>query len=279
MAVLPTGLELPPLAHAVVLLAGLVLVAALLVALEPPVTQRHVVGFAPWMAVGGALHAFHAIGGLYPPALVPLFAAPAVYVTTTVLAGAVWVVVAILAAGRSGPDTAPRRLGGVGLLVLAALFAVVVVRGAGPAGATVLVWPAIAVVLSLAAAGLTLLGLGLYRTSDFVRVRYAGAVVVFAHALDGITTAVGADVYGVAERSPIPRAIMDFAAGLPTASLLGRGWLFVLVKLSIAAVIVLLFSGYVEEEPVEGSLLLTLVSAVGLGPAANNLFLFLASAP
>jgi len=62
---------------------------------------------------------------------------------------------------------------------------------------------------------------------------------------------------------------------LPTADLLGTGWLFVLVKLAVAAAIVVLLADYVAEEPVEGNLLVVLVAAVGTGPAANNLTLFL----
>jgi len=40
-------------------------------------------------------------------------------------------------------------------------------------------------------------------------------------------------------------------------------------------VIVVLLDDYLEEDPVEASLLLAVVTAVGLGPAANNLVLFL----
>ena len=80
----------------------------------------------------------------------------------------------------------------------------------------------------------------------------AGALVVFGHVLDGITTAVGIDVLEVHERSPLPRAIMGFAETLPTAETIGVGWLFALVKIVLACGIVWLMAEYVEEAPSEG---------------------------
>jgi uncharacterized membrane protein len=46
------------------------------------------------------------------------------------------------------------------------------------------------------------------------------------------------------------------------------------VKLGLAAGVVVLLSEYVAEEPRQGTLLLGLVAAVGLGPGAHNLVLF-----
>jgi len=68
---------------------------------------------------------------------------------------------------------------------------------------------------------------------------------------------------------------MEFAGSLPTASTVGSGWLFVVVKLAVAVAVVVLMDDYLREEPVEASLVLSLVVAVGLGPATNNVVLFL----
>jgi len=47
------------------------------------------------------------------------------------------------------------------------------------------------------------------------------------------------------------------------------------VKILVAAAVVVLMDDYLNEEPVEASLLLALVAAVGIGPATNNIVLFL----
>jgi uncharacterized membrane protein len=275
MFVLPSGMTVPPLPYVVVLVGGCVLVAALLFAIEPPVDQKLAIAMAPWIAFGGALHAFHQLGeftGVYEP----LFGAPAVYLTTFVVTGMVWLVLAAVGVVRGRLGNVHRNLAITGTAVLAVLFGVVLYRDVGPAGADP-VWPAVAIVVALALTVVTIFLISIWRTPVFFRTRYVGPVVVFAHALDGVSTAIGADVIGVTERTPIPRAIMHLAGQLPTAEALGVGWLFVLVKLVIAAVVVVAFNRYVDEDPVEATVILIGVAAVGLGPAMNNLFLFLAS--
>ena len=107
------------------------------------------------------------------------------------------------------------------------------------------------------------------------RASWGGPLVVYAHALDALSTAIGVDVIGTGERTPIPRRIMEFAETLPTYPYVGKGWLFAVVKLVLALGIVVLLSDLVDESPTEGNVLLAFVAAVGMGPAANNLYLFL----
>ncbi len=115
----------------------------------------------------------------------------------------------------------------------------------------------------------------LYRVRDGAAVAgRAGLLAVAAHGVDGVTTAVGIDLLGFGERTPASRLIIEFAAGLPTAELLGAGWLFVLVKLAVACVVVLALAPTVREEPRYGHALLALVTAVGLGPGVHNALLF-----
>lgn len=277
MFVLPSGMTLPPLPYLVALVGGSVVVAALLFAVSPPVDQKLAIAMAPWLAVGGALHAFYQLDA-FEPLYEPLFGAPAVYLTTFVVTGAVWLVLSVIGVGRGHVGNVHRNLGLTGTAVLTVLFVAVAYRGIG-GGTFDPVWPAVALVVSLALTVVTVFCIGLWRTPVFIRTRYVGPVVVFAHALDGVSTAVGADVIGVAERSPIPRAIMQFAGDLPATETMGVGWLFVFVKLVVAAVVVVTFNRYVDEEPIESTLVLLLVIAVGLGPAMNNLFLFLAGVP
>lgn len=272
MQLLPSGLVVPPLPYAVGLLVATVAVLAVLVRRRPAVTEHTVVAFAPWMVVGGAAHALEQ-AEVVPDALAPLATAPAVYLTTLVVTAAVWVVAIRRAAGDQ--DRATRSLAVVGVAALAALLVVAYAHAVPRVGPVALALP---ILLPLAGAVLTAPVAALVRRrwrTPAKQVGLAGLVALFGHALDGVSTAVGVDVIGTGERSPLPRAIMEFAGTLPTAPFLGRGWLFVVVKLVVAVAVVLLLAGYVEEEPAEGNLLLTVVAAVGMGPAANNVFLFL----
>jgi len=272
---LPTGFALPPLPYLVVLVGGVFLITALLVALEPPVDQRTVVALAPWMALGGAFHALNQPPiELYDATLAPLFGTPSVYLTTFNTMGTVWLLLSLFGVRTGHDENISRNLGLVGtgiLTVILLLSAITALRSdlIDP------VWPALAVVVSLFVAAIAVLAVALWRTPIIIRARYAAPVVVFAHVFDGISTAIGTDVLGVSERSPIPRAIMSFAGDLPTASAIGTGWLFVLVKVVVAVAVVVLMDDYLQEEPVEASLVLSLVAAVGLGPATNNVVLFL----
>jgi len=273
--VLPTGFGLPPLQYLVVLVGGVFLITAVLVALEPPVDQRTVVALAPWMALGGALHALNQPPiELYDAMLAPLFGTPSVYLTTFNTMGTVWVLLSFFGVRTGHDDSISRNLGLVGtgiLTVILLLSAITALRSdlIDP------VWPALAVLLSLFVAAIAVLVVALWRTPLVIRARYAAPVVIFAHVFDGISTAVGTDVLGVSERSPVPRAIMEFAGTLPTAPTIGAGWLFVVVKLLVAVGVVVLMDDYLSEEPIEASLILSVVAAVGLGPATNNIVLFL----
>lgn len=277
MQILPSGFALPPLRYLVVLLGGMGLVTALLSAAKPEIEQKLSVALMPWMAIGGALHAFHQIG-LYPSLYEPLFGTPAVYLTTFLLVSGVWLLLQGVGIVRGNEDTVGRNLGLVGTAILVVLIVARIWQVLGTPEFSP-VWSAVSLIVALVVAGVVILAISLWRTPVFVRTRYAGPVVVFAHALDGVSTAVGADVLDVPERSPLPRLIMDTAGQLPTAEIVGVGWLFVLVKLLVAAAIVVSFNHYLNEEPVEGTLVFSLIAAVGLGPAANNLVLFLAPAP
>ena len=273
-----SGLEVPSLLSVVVLLAGLVTVAALLYTIRPPVTQRTVLAFVPWVASGAALHVFYQLGTsfgeqVYPAWAEPLFAAPAVYVTSFILTGAVWLVAVVLGTARGGEELATRYLGIVGSGVLIALTALLVWQALGPA----LDPEPVAPILTLIGTGALAFGIymliGTWRTWVIAEARLVGWLVLFAHLLDGISTAVAVDVFGTTERSVLPARIMEFAGTLPTEPYLGTGWLFVVVKLVVASLIVVAFADYVREEPVRGNLLFTVIIAVGLGPAMNNLFI------
>ena len=235
--VLPAGTSLPPLPHLLVLLAGATAVGWLLRRERPPVTRAVVLALAPWMVAGAALHVLYQLGDV-PAAVAPFLGTPAVYVSTAVLAGAVWLLALRLA------DSPAWRLGTVGSGIAIASVGFTLTVG----GVVRLAVPLAALVAGIALGAGVWLALGRLRPDDVGTVGSVGLLVLLAHALDGVTTAVGVDVLGFGERSPASRAIMDVAAALPTAEVLGVGWLFVIVKLVVAAAVVVLFADYVREE-------------------------------
>ncbi|MFC7098158.1 DUF63 family protein [Halobaculum marinum] len=263
--VLPAGFALPPLPYLLALALALAGVALGLWRRDPAFDGRHVLALVPWMCVGAAGHVLYATGAL-PSVLVPLFGAPAAYLTTGAVAGATWL--AALSTDRD--DSA--LLAGVGVVALVPTVGGVL--GYGVANGTLSpVLPGVGLVAG-ALLGLVT-GLLLYRLGDDVAVAgAAGLLAVVAHGVDGVTTAVGVDLLGFGERTPASRLILEFAADLPTAATLGAGWLFVLVKLGVACVVVAAVAPTVREEPRYGYALLAVVTAVGLGPGVHNALLF-----
>jgi len=264
---LPAGFGLPPLPYLLALAAVLAGVALGLRRRDPDFGGRHVLALVPWMCVGAAGHVLYVLGALQT-ALEPLFGTPSAYLTTAAVAGVVWI--AALSLDRVGDDALVLAVAGA----VALLPAVAGVVGHGLSNG----------ILSptLPAAGLVVgaaLGVGvgalLYRVREPARIAgRAGLLAVAAHGVDGVTTAVGIDLLGFDERTPASRLVIEFAAGLPTADALGAGWLFVLVKLAVACLVVVALAPTVREEPRYGHALLALVTAVGLGPGVHNALLF-----
>jgi len=272
--VLPSGLTLPDPPVAIALVVAAAVVVAFLAALEPRIDQWVVLGVTPWMVVGGILHALWGLpeGSPYPPLVADLFAAPAVYLTVFVVTGAVWIGLIFLATAAGTEDSTPMYLLYVGVGVAVTLL-VATLYWARPAGLEP-IWPAIAIAAAIALSAVVWFVTALRATEAVSRAWLVTPLVIFAHTLDGTTTAVGYDVLTVTERSPIPRLIMDSAAALPTAEYIGAGWAFVVVKVAVAVVIAVYLSDFLDDDPVRANLLYVVVVALGLGPAVNNLVLF-----
>ncbi|AGB36266.1 DUF63 family protein [Natronococcus occultus] len=268
--VLPEGFALPPWQLLVPLVLAAVGVGAALWSLDPRVTDRTVLAFAPWMVVGSSLHVLHRLGA-YPEDVAVLFGTPSVYLVTGVVAGAVWIGGIVLERTGVGITTEwpVAVLGGVGLVGAAATAV-----GAG-GGFDGVFWPLLSVVLTVLVTAAVWIAFG-RRYEDVVAVTGAtGLLVVFGHTLDGISTAIGFDVLGASEEVPLSLLILEAGHALPTAEYVGGGWLFIVVKIALALVIVGLFREYVEDAPRQGRALLALLAAVGLGPGAHNVLLFL----
>lgn len=265
MPILPAGFALPQLPYLLGLLVALAAVAWGVRERSLAFDEAHVVALLPWMVLGASLNVLFQVDAI-PDPLAPLFGTPAVYVSVAIAAGATWLFV-----DASEVDT-PRALGGAG--TAAALVAVGAVGSVGLSRGTLHPVPSlVALVAAVVVAPAVWLGLRRLRPGVGV-VGWAGLLAVFAHTLDGLSTAVGIDWLGFGERTPLSRVIIEFAAGLPTAEYLGAGWLFVLVKVALASWIVTLLAPTVREEGAEGYALLAFVTAVGLGPGVHNLLLF-----
>ncbi|EMA59072.1 DUF63 family protein [Halorubrum lipolyticum] len=263
----PEGTTLPPVPYLLVVLLATAGVVAALRRRRPRVTGRRVLALAPWMALGSAAHVLYVVGAL-PPLLAPFAGSPTVYLTVGSLAGAAW-----LTADAVRPDRVPAALAASGALCLVPVVAAAVSTGLSPAGAR---WSTIALALTLPIAGVVWVGLTRLRPETAVT-GGVGALAVFGHALDGVSTAVGTTHLGFGERTPVSRILLEFD-WISSVPVLGEGWVFLLVKLAVASAVVWLFAEYVRETPAEGFLLLGFVAAVGLGPAAHNLLLFAVAA-
>lgn len=275
MALLPSGFELPALPYLMALFVGVVVTFALLYRVDPPVTDRVVLAFTPWMVVGSGLYALYQVSresaAVLSPEVAPFFSSPAVYLTTFVFAGLVWAATAPFPADNWGLRSAPGLLLTTGGATAGVVVGLALRFGLAHGGVT-LVWPLAGLAIAAVVAG----GVWVLAARALPRVHATGglgALVVFAHALDGVSTAIGTAM-GVPEQSPLSRLILEIGASLPTAPYVGAGWLFLVVKLVLAVLVVYLLADGLRENPRETSLLFGFVAAVGLGPGAHNLILF-----
>ncbi|MCU4753272.1 DUF63 family protein [Halobacteria archaeon AArc-curdl1] len=269
--VLPEGFVLPPWYMLVPLVVVLTGVVALLWVLEPPVTDETVLAFTPWMMLGSTLHVLYKLGEL-PSSIEVLFSAPTVYATTAIVAGLTWIAGSFLyAAGLQRSIERVLGITGTSFFIVFAMFTVI---SGWQMGNFDPFWPVISVVVAGIVAGLAWIGLSLWLTDVAAITGLTGAIVVFSHSLDGVSTAIGYDVLGATEEVPASRLILEAGEALPTAEFIGAGWLFVLVKIVLALVIVALFKEYVRDAPRQARVILALVAAVGLGPGVHNVLLF-----
>jgi uncharacterized membrane protein len=267
LAVLPSDFDLPGLVVLVPLALATAAVAVGLYRHSPAVDQSTALAFAPWMVSGGALRVLNELSG-FPVALAPFFGTPTVYLTVFVLAGGTWALLE-----WQEPERAAVGLAAAGTLLATAAVAALFLVGTRREPLEI-VWPGLAVLAALAVTALVTVGDRWRSGGPGLPATPIGILVVFGHALDGTSTAVGVDVFGAAERTPIPRTILEMSSQLPTAGVIGTGWLFVLVKIGVALVVLQFVRDLVTEDPTQGYLLLTFVAAVGLGPGVHNVLLF-----
>jgi len=276
-----TGLDIPPLLHSIVLLVGTGVLGVLLYAVRPPVSQRTVLAFVPWIITGGTLHVFYQLGEIfsvqiYPPEYAPFFSAPAVYLSTFIGMGFMWTVSVMIVPEDKLDLRVPQYLGATGIGVALPLIALVFWQGLDPQVEPMEpIWPVFGLVLSIVVSGVVYFLIGAWRTHILARAKYVGGLVIFAHVFDAITTTIGVDVLGAGEQSAVPRTILNFTGSLPLP--FGSGWLFILIKVVMASAIVIYFTDSLRERETQTNLLFAFVAALGLGPGAHNFFLFVLS--
>lgn len=270
--VLPEGFALPAPTYVVPVVVVLALVAGLLWHRKPAVTDGVVVATIPWMVAGAGAHVLYQVGDL-PEAVVPLFGVPMVYFSLAAATGAAWLLAdATVAIGR---DRRPATdLGIVGTVLATVVLGRLVGLEFGE-GTLAPTWPVIALAATGVITAASWLGLRHWYHSAADTTGIAGLLVVVAHTLDGVTTVIGLDILGGAERSPIVDALIGWWSGLPTADLLGESWPFVLLKVALALALVGLIREPMEEAPSLARLVLIGVAALGLAPGVHNLLLFL----
>lgn len=273
--VLPSGFELPPLAHLGVVAVATVLVVAALYRLRPAVTDETVVALAPWMVAGAGLYALFQAGAVTGP-LAPLSSSPTVYATTFVLAGTTWALAAWQA--PSTPFvTAVVLLVGIGWMSTVLGLAIAWALSAGVALTPL--WPAVGLGAAVVFSAVAWWAFRAVAIDAAATVGIAGPVVVFGHVLDGLSTALGLYQLGFAEQTPLSAIVLDLGESLFVAPIVGGGWLFVAVKTALALAVLGLLAGYVRDAPGEGYLTMAAVAAVGLGPGAHNVVLFTIASP
>ncbi|MFW5900606.1 MAG: DUF63 family protein [Halodesulfurarchaeum sp.] len=268
--VLPAGSTLPPLPYLFGVLGGMLAVLIALYRRRVAFRTRTVLAFAPWMVAGSSFYVLYQIGAA-PTALAPLFSSPTVYLTTAVLAGSAWLVASRFVATEA-------VLAAVGTVW--ALVPIGIVIGLARTAGSLSPWwsllgTAVALVLSL---GLWT-GFERYQPEAAAEAGPAGALTVFGHVLDGVSTSIGVDVLQFGEQTPLSAVLLEVGAALPTEPVLGSGWVFLVVKAVLVLGLVWVLADLIREDPPVGNGLLLLVAAVGLGPATYNLLLFAVAGP
>jgi uncharacterized membrane protein len=111
---------------------------------------------------------------------------------------------------------------------------------------------------------------------------FAGAVVLWGHAVDGVANVIGLDwaaelglAYDLVPKHPVNAAVVDITQNVLPASIIhytGDAWPFLVLKIVAALFVLWLFDAELREEaPRYYTLMLVAVLAVGLGPGSRDM--------
>jgi uncharacterized membrane protein len=267
MVILPEGFALPPIRY----LLGLTIAGAVVLLsmrdIPDPINAHDVLAFLPWMVVGATAHVLF-VQGYLSTAIAPLAGTPTVYVTTAIGALGSWRGLRALVTVTRARQILLIGGGGISVVLIGWLFAQV----------NTTIWRPLIIIVGSTLAAVLITGttwiIVRFKINAISETRPLGPVVLFGHALDGITTAVGVDVLGFGERSPLSALILEVGSSIPGVSAIGGGWQFILIKLIVISGVLWLFIEYIRSDRTQAELLLGLMTAVGVGPAIHNLLLF-----
>mgnify|MGYP006285157759 CR=1 FL=1 len=243
----------------------------------------------PFMFLGGALRVVEDANNALPAdspfsIAFPWNAAiisPLIYFTMFVVT-LVAVIASVWAARRGIASRYERPLFGIGTAVLLATLGYLTWMGVATAEVTF--YPQIPVVVLVGAslvAGGVWWAIGRYRPGLNAGTGTMGAVVLWAHSVDGVANVAlidwGAELGLVADlvpKHPANRALIAVGRQFPESvtSVIGTAWPFLVVKIVAAVVILAIFDESVfEDSPRFSILLLIAVVAVGLGPGTRDM--------
>jgi uncharacterized membrane protein len=267
----PASVEASVLALGVLALAA-TMVVVLLVTIEAELTPQTVVAFTPWIVTGASAHALFSVGA-YPDQFGLLFGPRAVYLTTFVAAGMAWSMMHTAASftGSTGSDAQYLTATGLGALVVSVWAALTQGLGADTGLVLALVG---ALVGAVAVALSAFVGLSVVYSKAAIHTGAVGYLAVFGQALDAATTVVAVDVLSIPASYPTGRAVVEAAATLPTAAVLGTGWVLLVLRVGLALVVVAALAAVVSRRSDSDGvayLLLGALVAYGLGPGIHHL--------
>ncbi|MDR5657559.1 MAG: DUF63 family protein [Halobacteriota archaeon] len=275
--------------YAITLLVALAGIVFLLDRLDFEERPQLIYPLLPFMLFGGALrvvedaHDTLAVGaGLIEFPLIALFISPFIYVTVFVLAmAALLVSLRLRNQGHTDSFEWPLFGFGSGMLVLS-LGYLLYLSVTQP---QVEFHPAFTI---LTMGGATLIAvLGWWALRKYVPAvadgtPVVGAVILWAHAVDGVANVLGIDwgaelglAADMVPKHPANRAIIDLTVAIVPegiTAVIGVAWGFLLVKIVAATIVTWLFDEQmITEGPRFSTLLLIAVVAVGLGPGVRDM--------
>ena len=277
--------------YAVVLLLSLVGVVFLLRALDAGSDRGFFFALLPYMFLGGAVRVIEDANDAVPVGAEAaiqfpwnaLIISPVIYFTMFALALAALVVSVWLArTGRVSRYELP--LAGIGTVALVAVIGYLLALAAGTT--YVSFYPQIAAVVLVGATLITWLvwrGIERFRPALNRGTGTMGAVVVWAHTVDGVANVVGIDwafeltggrLPDLVPKHPVNRFLIGVGEGFPEAvqNVIGVSWTFLLVKVVAAILVLYLFDETIfEDSPRYSILLLVAIVAVGLGPGTRDM--------
>ncbi len=243
----------------------------------------------PWILFGGALRvvedAFDATPtGVDPAVTYPLntlLISPVIYVTVFILAlTALFVAKWLTRAGYATTFHYPLGIAGTGVAAVTVAY----LLWLGAVTDYVSLYPLVlltVLVLASVITGVVYVATNRWWPRVNAGTGFMGAVVIWAHSIDGVANVLASDwtwVFGLSgygSKHPIDRILSGIVTSVQPAELtamVGDSWLFLVVKVVVALFIVSLFDDrFIEESPRYSVMLLGAVVAIGLGPGTRDM--------